>query len=182
MALANRYQVDLRQAQQVEATALNLLKQVATTWQLDLETTAQWLHWASYLHEIGLVIAHNKYHKHGAYLIEHSDLPGFSQRDQNVLSRLVLAHRRNLKQTILDELPVSIRSVTLKLMILLRLAVILNRDRSENPLPEIKATCETDKLTLKFPPEWLDNNQLTVTGLDTECKILKCHGFKLRYE
>ncbi len=181
IAFANRYQVDLRQAQQVEATALHLLNQVAATWQLNTEVSTQWLHWASYLHEIGLVIAHSKYHKHGAYLIEHSDLPGFSQRDQDVLSRLVLAHRRKLGPNILDGLPASIRSITLKLMVLLRLAVILNRDRSENALPEITASCEAEKITLKFPPAWLDNNPLTVTGLDVERKILNDHGFKLHY-
>ncbi|MGB5398522.1 MAG: exopolyphosphatase [Gammaproteobacteria bacterium] len=182
IALANRYQVDLRQAQQVEATALHLLKQVEEAWELDTETATQWLHWASYLHEIGLVIAHSMYHKHGAYLIEHSDLPGFSQRDQRLLSRLVLAHRRKLKQSILEELPESVRGISLKLMVLLRLAVILNRDRSENALPDFRATCEADKLILKFPEEWLHNNLLTVTGLDAERKILKGHGFKLRYE
>ena len=37
---------------------------------------------AAYVHEIGLVISHGGYHRHGAYLLQHSDIPGFSQIDQ----------------------------------------------------------------------------------------------------
>lgn len=181
VALAKRYQIDQQQAQQVEHTTLALLDQVADAWKLDIEAARQWLHWASCLHEIGLVIAHSKYHKHGAYLIEHSDLPGFSLRDQQFLATLIIAHRRKLKQPILETLPASMRSIGLRLMILLRLAVMLNRDRSDKALPFIEAAATEDKITLLFPPDWLSSHRLTATGLETEKKSLKNLGFKLRY-
>ena len=181
LALAKRYQVDLQQAQQVEKSALDLLDQVAKAWQMDVDEARQWLHWASYLHEIGLVIAHSRYHKHGAYLIENSDLPGFSVRDQNFLATLILAHRRKLKPATLEMLPASMRTVGLRLMIILRLSVILNRGRSDETLPTIKISASDDKISLLFPEQWLAINRLTDSSLETEIKILKNMGIKLRY-
>jgi exopolyphosphatase/guanosine-5'-triphosphate,3'-diphosphate pyrophosphatase len=69
-SLAQRYHVDIPQAQRVELAALGLAEQVVDDWRLRDEGVRQWLHWASLLHEIGLVIAHSQYHKHGAYLVE----------------------------------------------------------------------------------------------------------------
>jgi hypothetical protein len=54
---------------------------------------AQTLAWAAALHEIGISIAHNGYHKHSAYVIANADMPGFSRMEQSQLARLVLAHR-----------------------------------------------------------------------------------------
>ena len=181
VALSKRYQVDLPQAQRVETTALGLLKQVASAWKLNIDDASQWLHWASYLHETGLVIAHSRYHKHGAYLIENSDLPGFSLRDQHFLATLILAHRRKLKPVMLEALPASMHSIGLKLIILLRLAVILNRDRSDEALPTIKVIAGEEKIGLSFPPDWLSMNRLTETSLEAEKKLLKNLGVKLRF-
>lgn len=51
---------------------------------------------AAKVHEVGLDIAYYQYHKHGSYLIEHSDLAGFSREDQLMLALLVRGHRRNI--------------------------------------------------------------------------------------
>src|SRR6266481_196806 len=51
---------------------------------------------ATSLHEIGISIAHAGYHKHSAYVLAQADMPGFSQKEQARLSRLVLAHRGKL--------------------------------------------------------------------------------------
>src|SRR5690606_32495212 len=77
-SLMERWHVDLEQAARVEAKALSALDQVAQAWELQEEWQRELLSWAARVHEIGLDIAHYHYHKHGAYLIEHSDLAGFS--------------------------------------------------------------------------------------------------------
>jgi exopolyphosphatase/guanosine-5'-triphosphate,3'-diphosphate pyrophosphatase len=60
---------------------------------------AQWLCWAARLHEIGLSISHSHYQKHGAYLIDNLDMPGFSQGEQALLAALIRGHRRKLSLT-----------------------------------------------------------------------------------
>ena len=68
----------------------------ADAWELNEDWHRELLSWAARVHEVGLDIAHYHYHKHGAYLIEHSDLAGFSRQDQQMLSLLVRGHRRNI--------------------------------------------------------------------------------------
>ncbi len=91
-----RYHVDQEQAVRVERKALHAFDQVAKDWELEDGIWRELLGWAAKVHEVGLDIAHYQYHKHGAYLIEHSDLAGFSREDQQMLALLVRGHRRNI--------------------------------------------------------------------------------------
>ncbi|MEL0621437.1 exopolyphosphatase, partial [Psychrobacter proteolyticus] len=53
--------------------------------------------------EIGQAISHSSYHKHSANLLEYSDIPGFSQVDQNRMAQLMLNHRRTLNADMLEQ-------------------------------------------------------------------------------
>ncbi|MCG8462607.1 MAG: Ppx/GppA family phosphatase, partial [Holophagales bacterium] len=92
----DQFNVDEEQASRVEQTALLLLAQAEKRWKLDPERSRAFLRWAARLHEIGLAVAHGGCHKHGAYLLQHSDLPGFSFQDQRILALLVRGQRRKL--------------------------------------------------------------------------------------
>ena len=94
-ALMQRYGIDVAQAARVEATALALFDQAARAWSLDADDR-QRLARAARLHELGLAIAHSSYHHHGAYVLEHSDLAGWSQQEQRRLAALVRTHRRGI--------------------------------------------------------------------------------------
>ena len=99
--LAERYHVDRDHAARVAASALNSLAQVSDAWDLHEPWMEQLLQWGARLHEVGLSIAHAQYHKHGAYILEHADLPGFSRNEQRMLATLVRCHRRKFRK---DEL------------------------------------------------------------------------------
>jgi exopolyphosphatase/guanosine-5'-triphosphate,3'-diphosphate pyrophosphatase len=62
------------------------------------EDDVHFLRWAVSLHEIGLSVAHSEFHKHGAYILGHADMPGFSKRDQARLALLVLGQRGKLQK------------------------------------------------------------------------------------
>ena len=147
-----RYNADLKQAERVVNTAQQLFDDVAQ--QLDLTNEdSDLLRRAAYLHEIGLAISHGGYHRHGAYLLQHSDIPGFSQIDQNHLSLLVAYHRRKLRN---DAKQGVLKGGGIKLVylcLLLRLAVLLNHSRSDQMLPAIE-------LTVLNSQQW----QLSVSG------------------
>src|ERR1700722_13837634 len=66
-SMQRRYHVDLEQCERVEATAVQFLSQVKTAWALMDPLAELSLKWAARLHEIGLDVAHNGYHRHGAY-------------------------------------------------------------------------------------------------------------------
>lgn len=151
-ALVGRYGIDIKQAERVVKTAQKLFDDVAEPLKLTNEDR-DLLRRASYLHEIGLAISHGGYHRHGAYVLEHSDIPGFSQIDQVGLAHLVAHHRRKIKADVKNEV-LKIGSPSLiDLCLLLRLAVLLNHSRSDQMLPAIE-------LTVLNKQQW----RLTVSG------------------
>jgi len=91
--LAERYLIDQNQANRVVNTASKLFHHVAEPWGLDDDVDLELLIWAARLHELGMGVAHTQYHKHGAYIIENSDLLGFSLAEQSALALLVRYHR-----------------------------------------------------------------------------------------
>ena len=174
-----RYDIDRDQASRVERTALALLDQVAGSWGVADGDARRLLSWAARLHEIGLSVNHSGYHKHGAYLVAHGFLPGFSGQDQESLAVLIGAHRRKLGSAQLDSLPSLRAALALKLSVLLRLAVLLNRSRSPRPLPAIRLSSRGSLLELRFPDGWLDGHSLTRMDLEEETSILRTVGIEL---
>jgi len=167
--LATRWGVDSLQAARVERTARQLLAPIAASWQLEDPELAKVLAWAARLHELGLSIAHPSYHKHGAYILAHADMPGFSRQDQQVLSLLVGSHRRKLRPHLFDVLQPGLRARAMRLSVLLRVAVRLRRSRSDRPLPPIAVSAPGKRcLSLGFPAGWLADHPLTAADLDRE--------------
>jgi exopolyphosphatase/guanosine-5'-triphosphate,3'-diphosphate pyrophosphatase len=179
-ALGERCHVDWKQAHRVEHTALHLLGEVAEAWDLDSRQARQFLSWAAQLHEIGLDIAHDHHHWHGQYILAHSDLPGFSRPEQQLLATLVRAHRRKFPTDLFRELPEGWRRLAGRLAILLRLAVVLHRSRSPDPLPGVGLAVRKKTLELELPEGWLEAHPLTGADLETEAAYLAAAGFRLR--
>lgn len=180
-AMQLRYHVDDDQAQRVETTALMLLAQVASSWQLGNDRYRLLLQWAARLHEIGFDIAHAKYHQHGGYLLANSDMPGFVRLEQLLMATLVAFHRRKLDDLSLDTLPNSWRAPLFKLIVLLRLAVLFNRARSPVELPPLKLVAGSDRLDLDIPEVWIADNPLTQADLAQEQEFLEAQGFELKF-
>jgi exopolyphosphatase/guanosine-5'-triphosphate,3'-diphosphate pyrophosphatase len=179
-AMQARYHVDQAQAARVENTALEFLRQTQAVWELDDPFAELALSWAARLHEIGLDVSHSHYQKHGAYLLEHADMPGFPQEEQKILACLVGAHRRKLQLDALEDLTPPWHIKSLFLIVILRLAVLLHRGRSAAPLPKIELVPKARSLEITFPKGWLDTHPLTAADLDNEIEYLKAAGFRLR--
>jgi exopolyphosphatase / guanosine-5'-triphosphate,3'-diphosphate pyrophosphatase len=180
-ALCERHQVDKEQATRVERTAKHCLTQVAKAWDLR-EPESQLLSFAAALHEVGLGIAHTKYHRHGAYLVEHSDMPGFSWQEQRLVGTLVGVHRRRFPADSFDKLPKETRRVARRLAVLLRLSVLLHRGRAESDLPRFHLSARKRAVRLRFPRGWLKRNPLTHADLMREAQYLKTARFVLEFD
>lgn len=181
-SLANRYQVDQAHAERVSETAHDLLTQVPDNWKMADDNLRHLLAWAARLHEIGRDIAHNQYHKHGAYILSHADMPGFSRQEQQVMAVLVRAHRRKVPLAEIQALPESWHKLLYRMVVVLRLATLLHRSRSESPLPEIKVLVKKKNLTLIFPTDWLVEHTLTRADLEQETNYLEKTGIALGFE
>lgn len=178
--LRRRYGIEARQADNVAASATAAFDQVREAWQLGDEQ-GQFLVWAAQLHEIGLAVSHSQFHRHGAYLLEHSDLPGFSRPEQRALAFLVRTHRRKFALGELEALPASARPRYARLARLLRLAVILNHSRPEQPIVDFRLRADGDALYLKLP-EALAEHALLIDDLQRECAYQLAAGYTLEFD
>ncbi|TCV94623.1 exopolyphosphatase/guanosine-5'-triphosphate,3'-diphosphate pyrophosphatase [Luteibacter rhizovicinus] len=177
-ALASRYGVDRAQARRVETTALGFFDQVAKAWKLD-DDAREWLSWAARVHELGLAIAHSQHQRHGAYILRHADLAGFSRQEQQLLAAIVECHRRKPEKSVLASLPVRYRMLAKHITALLRLGVLFRRARRAEALPRIRVAATRQRLRLSMPADWLDQHPLTEADLEQEREPLADLGLQL---
>ncbi|MGD9896137.1 MAG: exopolyphosphatase [Candidatus Methylacidiphilaceae bacterium] len=179
--LAEQFRVDAQQAHRVQNLALDLFAQVASICGLT-EEDRHFLSWAALLHEIGLFISYTQYHKHGSYIVNHIDMPGFSLRDQQRLAFLVRSHRRKYPREEFLKIREEDRDSTFCLSVLLRLATVLERGRQDSFLPKIGVEAGERRWRLRFPPNWLEQHPLTKADLEAEMAYLEPMGLRLRFE
>ncbi len=177
--LAQRFDIDAEHAGRIRDTALVLFGQAVRDWELMDPRMPAFLVWAARLHEIGLAVAHSQYQKHGAYLVANADLSGFSRPEQGLLAALVLGHRRKFPLQEFTGLSTAWRRAAPRLCVLLRLAALLHRSRSPTAKPYPMLTAKEERLSLRFPPGWLEDHPLTQLELEEEAQRLTVAGISL---
>lgn len=180
-ALMSRYSVDEPHAERVQKTALDLFQQVSSPWDLG-EYCEDWLSWSALCHEIGLVVSHSGFHKHGAYLLTYSDLPGFTRQDQKIMATLVGCHRRKLRTVLIEEILPHLQEKVRYLVMLLRLSVVLNRSRRDDLVARCGVAVDKDQVTLTFAPGWISQQPLLLAELQQEQDAWKKMGHRLVFE
>lgn len=169
-SMANQYNIDRDQARRVLDTLTKLYEQWAAQNQKHAHPQlAALLKWAVILHEVGLNINHSGLHRHSAYILQNSDLPGFNQEQQMLIATLVRFHRKAVR---LDEIPrftLFRKKQFLPMIQLLRLGVLLNNQRQATTTPPVlKLTTEASHWTLCFPNGWFSQNALVLLDLEKE--------------
>lgn len=177
--LVARHEVDVAQAARVEALVEDLARQTGTDWALEPDL-ARTLRWACRLHEMGLSVAHSQYHKHGAYLLSHMDMPGFGRRDQTRLAALVRYHRRKFPESAFAAFPEQAQTSLRRACVLLRVAVALSRRRGNTTLGPFTVRADGNTLKLRFGEGFLHGHPLTQADLAQEADYLKAAGIRLR--
>lgn len=166
-ALMKRCDVDEIHAARVRDTALDLLDQIAAEWELG-EYCREWLNWAALCHEVGMMVSHSGFHKHGAYLLTFSDLAGFMRTDQQVLAAIIGTHRRKIRDAQIVQVPEHLQLKVTRLILLLRLAVVMNRTRKERMDFQCTVQVVKNSLVLEFPEGWLEKQPLLLAELQQE--------------
>ncbi len=177
-SMQQRFHVDQAQAERVKTCAQMMLEQVEKDWKLP-SIARHWLLWAAELHEIGLSITHHQFQKHGAYLVQHSDMAGFTRQGQELLAILLKGHRRKFPVSSIEDLnPVASQQVRY-VCLLLRLASVLNHSRGAVELPLIECQAKQACITLIFPRGWFEQHPLTKDDLVVEANYLGAAGLEL---
>jgi exopolyphosphatase/guanosine-5'-triphosphate,3'-diphosphate pyrophosphatase len=165
--LVQRFAVDVNQAARVVRCAERFYAQCDTWFEGD-PMSADLLRWAATLHELGVQVSSRHYHRHGAYIIKHTELPGFNDHQQSVLSLLVRGHRRSMPGLAFQTFDPQLAQTLLRLVGLLRLAVILERSHSDKESPQAQISVSADELHLECGSGWLDAHPLSKRELEVE--------------
>jgi exopolyphosphatase/guanosine-5'-triphosphate,3'-diphosphate pyrophosphatase len=180
IALLSRTNRDVVYAKQVKNLVEKLFDKCADKWDIAESQYRNFLGWAAQLCELGQIISHSQYHKHGAYWLQHADLSGFSRQEQNVVAFLIRAHRRKLPIKEIEAGACSVEFDNLiKMIILLRVALMLNRSRNKDDLPEMKVKVSKKQIKLKFTEDWLQTHPLTRADLKKEARLIEAAGYSL---
>ncbi|MEL0641840.1 guanosine-5'-triphosphate,3'-diphosphate diphosphatase [Pseudoalteromonas aliena] len=174
----DRYHVDQKQAYRVSSLAMQLAGKINQSWPIESLNGLPLLKAVAELHEIGLLIEYKQYHKHTAYILENTDMPGFSQSEHKVIAAVANAHRSDIQKGCFDSLGAN--SILAQYLVrLLRIAVILSMRRQDDVLPKIELIAKNEVLDLKFETNWLKDHPLMASELQQESKQQSKLGWKL---
>jgi exopolyphosphatase/guanosine-5'-triphosphate,3'-diphosphate pyrophosphatase len=165
--LQQKFGADVEQAERVRIAAQHLLWQLWPRRERATLQLARKLGWAADLHEIGRAVAHDDYHRHGAYILEHSDGAGFALHQLQRLGLLVLAQRGGLRKAgpWLDEAELRDQ------LLCLRLAVLLCHARRAPSLEGLKLTRRLDGYRLEVAAAWAEHHPRSVVLLGEEAEL-----------
>ena len=176
------YELDSVQSTRVQRSATYIFNCVKDSWGLNKTDHLCYLQWAANLSEIGLTISFSQFHKHGAYLLENLDMPGFSEREKKILSLLVRAQRRKFPMREFLHITSSEKKKLLKACVILRLALLLHRSRADFPINRCYFKAMEAQLELRFPKGWLKSHSLTLADLLSEKKYLRAASINLIFD
>lgn len=180
-AMLSKWSMDSEHCNKVSETAMTIYAQIASDWDISDDLFEKILIWSAQLHEVGLSVSHDGYHKHGAYLIGNADMAGFARRDQILLAALIGGHRRKFPLGEFESLPSTLVTPAKRVAVILRLAVLLHRGRGSQLSSAIKASAKGQQLNIEFDPQWLGKNPLTEADLKQEQSWLKTIGVVLSF-
>jgi len=177
-AFKKRYGVDSQQVERVKSCALKACEQISDGMFLR-PVHRELLAWAADLHETGLSLSHSHFQKHSAYLVENSDMPGFSNQEQLFLSALIRYHRRVVPARFAEPLPTRLHEPLRVTLFCLRFACILCRSRDDAAIPEFSMSGQDRSISLKFSEKWAEQHPLTMADLEEEAALLSKIGLQL---
>lgn len=167
--LQQRYRVDVVQAQRVHDLVLS--------WADELGMSSASLDYSAQLHEIGTIVSHVDYHKHGAYLIDRCDVLGFSSGELKKITALILGQCGGLRKMESYWQDTSF----MRKMLFLRLAVIFcsaRKDPPKHPLRLIPLK-QGQGLSLHVNGDWMNDMPHTLYRLQEEVAQWKKTPFSL---
>ena len=174
LGLMQRFDVHQQHARQVAETAQQLWLQLHP----QVPNAPAMLAWAGLLHEVGCRISRSNYHRHSAYILEHSNAPGFSPAELVHLGQLVLGHRGKLKKVeAFLHLPANAEQ-----LLCLRLAVVLCNSRRAPEMQGLQLQRHGKQLKLQTAPGWSARYPLSAQLLQEEAEAVSKSDWQLQLE
>ena len=153
VATAERYGVDMRQAEPVRAHAVQLFRELQALHRLPPEYE-DWLAAAAVLRDTGKFINHQGHHRHTQYIVSMSEMYGYTQVQRTIVSAIARYLGKSRPQPgdrALRNIPAEQHKLVERAVVLLRLAVALNQDRASDVL-DVVARVYPKRVYLELEP------------------------------
>lgn len=175
LQLARSCGYEAEHCEQIRKLSLSMFDQL---WELGCHNmdrhARELLEYAAYLHDVGFFLSHTDHHQHAYYIIRHSELLGFSDREQAILANLALYHRKaapKKKHPSFASLDADDRALVEQLSAILRIAEGL--DRSHLALVrEIKLEQDAPG-NLRMTLESESDCQLEIWNVESQLPVLE---------
>jgi exopolyphosphatase/guanosine-5'-triphosphate,3'-diphosphate pyrophosphatase len=131
--MAKRYSVALKHARHVACLGQRLFEILRPLHQLP-PAAGKLLEASAYLHDIGHFVSDLAHHKHSAYLVANSEMPGFTNKERLVIAALCRFHRKSIpqpKHPQFQTLDAESKRLIVNLAPLLRIADALDRGHEQ---------------------------------------------------
>lgn len=181
-SLLMRYHLDQEQGKRTRQLAAKLFDQVAGSWKLTAHQAREILLSAAQVHELGLIIGFADSHRHGAYILKHSPLPGFTPVQKRLLTLLVGNSKGELSLDELNGMVGFSRRQAAGLVRILRLAILLTAQRMAIETDAIQLSVNGAQLVLTLPYDWREQHPLSEADLETEALAQQSAGWALVIE
>lgn len=160
-AVVAMHHLDAAQAQRVYRLSQSFYQQLQHQWSFP-DNSAELIHAVAYLHEIGLSVTYKHASAHTTYLVQHLELPGFSEQVRVQVAQLLAATAGIIDDE--TEVPdtaifASDESVGMRhLTRIIRLALILAQRRTDNSIPNYQLQIENERLHIEAPAKFWPQN------------------------
>jgi len=171
-SLTEKFHVDTEHAKRIKKQANNLFSHYQKIWSLNADKTLSLLNTSCDLHELGLLLDYKNHQQHSAYILKHAVLPGFEQKERQLIVALVLLYKGEIDVEVLRHQSMVDYQQACYLLAILRLAVVLCRRRKDEALPYYKTAIDGKLINLCLPKEWLEQHPLIKDELQQENEYL----------
>lgn len=179
--LSERFHIDLKHARRVRLMSVKLIRQLCSQSDFcDLDTESI-VATAAALHEIGLHIGYKNHNEHGAYILTHTDLTGFTQLQRTFIRDLVGMHRQEIDLEVLNSYEDDMRQMLENGLRVLRIAIILCTRRKDEHIPQPDLIIDSEGCwSLKFAKGILSAHPIVQAELIQETWLQHKVGWSLR--
>jgi exopolyphosphatase/guanosine-5'-triphosphate,3'-diphosphate pyrophosphatase len=177
--LISRFHIDPAHSRRARETAIGLCHQMCEQTSFCDYDSHGVVGAAAALHELGLHIGYKSHHEHGAYILNHVEITGFTTLQRMMIRDLVSMHRQPVDMRAIVNYSDDLRSMLTCSLRILRIAIILVGRRKSSAIPEVNLRIDDDHWLLLLPENIKVKHPLIHTELLHECWMQHKAGWHL---